>query len=138
MDARCKALADAVGKHIVDREFPELLDLFAPWLSELFSAADLEDMLDAAGDGLPAPASFAADEAILELAELRTPSDHGPPSRPLSDLITEANFRGWISVRLAPDPKHFAECNVCYDVWMAMVEHEGELCIGYFEAAEAS
>jgi hypothetical protein len=138
MDAKCKALADAVGKHVVDREFAELLDLFAPWLSELFSAADLEDMLDAAGDGLPAPASFAADEGVMELAELRTPSDYGPPSRPLSDKITDANFRGWISVQFAPDPKHSEECNVCYDVWMAMVEHEGELCIGYFEAAEAS
>ena len=138
MDAKCKALANAVGKHVVDREFPDLLDLFAPWLAEQFSAADLEDMLDAAGDGLPAPASFEVDEGIMELEELRTPSDYGPPSRPLSDLITEASFRGWISIQFAPDPKHFEECNVCYDVWMAMVEHEGEMMIGYFEAAEAS
>ena len=138
MDAKCKALATAVGKHVVDREFPDLLDLFAPWLAEQFSAADLEDMLDAAGDGLPAPASFEVDEGIMELEELRTPSDYGPPSRPLSDLITEASFRGWISIQFAPDPKHFEECNVCYDVWMALVEHEGEMLIGYFEAAEAS
>jgi hypothetical protein len=41
MDAKCKALATAVGKHVVEREFPELLDLFAPWLGEQYSAADL-------------------------------------------------------------------------------------------------
>lgn len=138
MDAKCKALANAVGKHVVDREFPDLLDLFAPWLAEQFSAADLEDMLDAAGDGLPAPASFEVDEGIMELEELRTPSDYGPPSRPLSELITEASFRGWISIQFAPDPKHFDECNVCYDVWMVLVEHEGEMLVGYFEAAEPS
>jgi hypothetical protein len=138
MDAKCMALANAVGKHVVNREFPDLLDLFAPWLAELFSSADLEDMLDAAGDGLPAPASFTVDEGSMGLEELRTPSDYGPPSRPLSDLITEASFRGWISIQFAPDPKHFDECNVCYDVWMVLVEHEGEMLIGYFEAAEAS
>ena len=138
MDAKCKALASAVGKHVVDREFPELLDLFAPWLAEEFSAADLEDIADAACDGLPAPATFTVDEGSMELEELRTPSDFGPPSRALSDRITEAAFRGWISIQFAPDPKHFDECNVCYDVWMAIVEHEGELCIGYFEAAEPS
>jgi hypothetical protein len=138
MDARCRALAEAVGKHVVDREFPELLDLFAPWLAEQFSAADLQDMLEAAGEGLPAPASFEIDEGMVGLAELRTPSDYGPPSRPIPDDITEATFRGWISVQFAPDPKHFEACNVCYDVWMAIVEHDGETLVGYFEAAEAS
>jgi hypothetical protein len=138
MDARCKALASAVGKHVVERGFADLLDLFAPWLGELFSASDLEDMLDAACEGLPVPAAFTVDEGIMELEELRTPSDFGPPSRPLSDAITAANYRGWFSVQFQPDPKHAEEFNVCYDVWMVFVEHDGELMVGYFEAAEAS
>ena len=138
MDAKCRALATAVGKHVVEREFPELLDLFAPWLGEQYSAADLEDLLDAAGDGRPAPASFEIAEGSLGLAELRTPGDFGPPSRPIPDAITEASYRGWISVQLKPDPKHLEDCNACYDVWMVLVEEAGELCVGYFEAAAAS
>jgi hypothetical protein len=137
MDARCKALANAVGKHVVDREFADLLDLFAPWLGADFSAADLEDMIDASNDGLPPPATFEVDEGMVDFEELSTPSDFGPPTRPLPTQITAANFKGWISVQFAPDPKHHEECNVCFDVWMAFVEHEGELLVGYFEAAEA-
>jgi hypothetical protein len=137
MDAKCKALAETIGRHVVDRQFPDLLDCFAPWLAELFSAADLEDMIAAACEGLPAPAQFSVDEGLVDYAELSTPSDFGPPSRPLPAEITEANYRGWICVQFAPDPKHHEECNVCFDVWMAFVEHEGETLVGYFEAAEA-
>jgi hypothetical protein len=137
MDAKCKALANAVGKHVVDRDFADLLDLFAPWLAEDFSAADLADMVDAANDGLPPPAEFSIDEGMVGFEELSTPSDFGPPSRPLPSAITAANFKGWISVQFTPDPKHDEECNACFDVWMAFVEHAGEWMVGYFEAAEA-
>jgi hypothetical protein len=137
MDDKTKALAVQVGKHVVDRDFPSLLDCFAPWLAEQLSAADLEDMLGAALADLPAPADFSVDEGMADLEELQTPGDFGPPTRPLPAEITAANFKGWISVQFTPDPKHFEECNVCYDVWMVVVEHEGERLVGYFEAAEA-
>jgi hypothetical protein len=138
MDARCKALAEAVGRHVVEREFAELLDLFAPWLAEQFSASDLQDMIDAADDGLPEPAKFTLDEGMLELEELRTPSDHGPPTRPMPDAITAANYRGWVCIQFQPDPKDAEDFNACYDVWVALVDHGGETMVGYFEAAEAS
>lgn len=136
MDDRCRELAHRVGRRVVDRDWAGLCELFTPWLRT--SAADVEEMVDIQNDGLPAPASFSVDEGICDLAELREPAEYGPPSMQLASEITDANFRGWISIQFQPDPKHEDECNVCFDVWLVVVEHQGAYRVGYFEAAEAS
>jgi hypothetical protein len=134
-----QALCDAVGQAIVARDLAAVHALFAPWLQTALTPDAIGAQLDAQMAGLAhPPASWSADEGLAELADLRTPDGYSPPTTGLPREITDANFRGWLSIQFRPDDAVEDEQNVCYDVWIAPVEPDGGLQIGYFEAAEAS
>jgi len=139
MDEPCKTLCDAFARSLVERDFRAAHALLAPWLRPATSPAEIERALDAQLEGLAhPPRSWSVDEGIVGLDDLRTPDPYGPPSAPLPDAITAQNFRGWLSIQLAPEPNVHEEQNVCCDVWLVAVECEGSLLVGYFEPWEAS
>lgn len=139
MDKHCAALCDSLAACIVKRDFAGAQALLAPWLRATLSADDLEAMVDAAADGLAHPPhDWSADTGLAGLEDLREPDPYGPPSRPLPPEVTATNFRGWLSIQFAPAPAVHEEQNVCYDLWLVAVEHEGRVLAGYVEAAEAS
>jgi hypothetical protein len=99
--------------------------------------------LDANAEGVAMDAACkslcdALARAIVGLEDLREPDPYGPPSAALPDEITPLNFRRWLNIQLAPEPSVHEEQNVCYDVWLAAVDHDGALRVGYFEAWEPS
>jgi len=138
MNDKCRALADTIGQHLVDRDFGGLRAVFAPWLQASMSVADLERMIGGANEGLAPPRTWTVDENPIDLASLREPDGYGPPSKPLPQDITVTNYRGWLCVQFQPDPANPDGFNVCFDLWIAAVEHEGAYRAGYVEAAEAS
>jgi len=139
LNPACQALCDALGARLVARDFEGVHALLAPWLQSATSPAELRDAIDAAGEGLAhPPRSWTADEGLVGLEDLRKPDPYGPPSRPLPAEITPGNFRGWLSIQLAPEAAVHEEQNVCFDVWLVAVEHEGSLRVGYLEPWEAT
>jgi hypothetical protein len=129
-------MADAVGKNIVERNFEALHALFAPGFQ--MSAAELGRMVDEANEGLAPPKQWTLDENPIDLASLREPDGLGPPSKPLPEEITDANFAGWLCVQLQPDPDNEEGFDVCFDVWVAAVRQGGKCLVGYLEAWEAT
>jgi hypothetical protein len=135
MDDNCRALADAIGRRVVDRDFEGLRDLCVPWLKDRVSAIGLARMIDDAA-GLPAAKTWTVDKSPVDLASLRKPDGCGPPTSAFDAEITDDNYRGWICVQFQPDPGNEEGFNVCFDLWFAAVEDDGECRIGYIEAAE--
>ena len=133
------ALCNALAKCIVERDFPGAHALLAPWYRSRLSVGDIERMVDEASEGLTHPPhGWSVDQAVVELGDLRGPDAYGPPSKGLSKEITDDNFRGWLSIQFVPDPAVQEEQNVCFDLWLATIEHRGDFQIGYLEAAEAT
>ena len=139
MDGKCKALCDKLADCIVQRDFKGVHALLAPWLQATLGPSEIEEMVDTANEGLSHPPhAWTIDEGLVGLEDLREPDDFGPPSGKLAKAITEDNFRGWLSIQFTPDPSVHEEQNVCFDIWLVAVEHNGAVLAGYLEAAEAS
>ena len=139
MESRCKDLCNKLAKCIVTRDFDGAHALLAPWLRSTLSPSAIERMVDAQNEGLVyPPLAWSLGEGILDLEDLRTPDPYGPPSQAISEEIQNENFRGWLHIQFVPDPAVHDEQNVCYDLWLAAVELEGKIVVGYLEAAEAT
>ena len=137
MNTDTKSLCEAFARSIVERDFDGVYALLAPWLRATTSPSEIQRVLDAQNEGLAHPPhSWTTGEGLADLEELRTPDPYGPPSVALPDEITPAKFRGWLYVQFAPEPSVHDEQNVCYDVWLVAVEHDGSLQVGYFEPWE--
>src|SRR5262245_14313150 len=128
-----------MARCIVERDFAGAHALLAPWLRRTLSPSEIERRVDAKSEGLEhAPHAWSVDEGRVDLYDLRQSGDYGPPSDPLADEITGANFRGWLCIQFVPEPAVQDDQNVCYDLWLVAVEHHGRLCVGYLEAWEAT
>lgn len=139
MDRECTDLCEKLARSIVARDYNGVHALLAPWLQAQLSPSDIQRMIDAASEGLEHPArSWTLDEGMVGLEELREPDGYGPPSQSISREINANNYRGWLSILFEPDPSVHEEQNVCFELWLAAVEHNGVLKAGYLEAVEPS
>ena len=138
MNASCKSLCDAFANAIVKRDFERAHSLLAPWLKQTMNPSEIQRMVDAENEGLEhQPHSWNAWDVMLELGDLQ-PDPYGPPSRPIPNQITQKNFKGWLQIQFAPESSVHDVQNVCYDIWLAAVEHDDSLLVGYFEAWETT
>src|SRR5687767_14615558 len=103
MDSQCEALCEALAKHIVAKDFARAHALLAPWLRAEMKPSDIQKMINDAGEGLPAPAAWTLDEGLAELEDLRKPNEFGPPSQPVSNEISDKNFKGWLCIQFTPE-----------------------------------
>ena len=138
MDAECRTLADTIGRLVVERDMAGVHGLLAPWLQVSSGVSDIDRMITEAWEGLAPPRSWTIDQGAIDLGALRRPDGFGPPTAALPEDITPANYRGWFCVQFQPDPVNPEGFNVCFDLWLAAVEHDGAYRVGYLEAAEAS
>jgi len=139
VDDKCEALCEQLAQCVVRQDFDSAHALLAPWLRESISPSQIRQMIDAASEGLAHPPhSWTIDEGMAELDDLRKPDGYGPPSQGISKEITDGNFRGWLSIVFAPEPSVHEEQNVCFELWVIAVDHNGTALAGYLEAAEAS
>jgi hypothetical protein len=138
MDKRCADFCDNLAGLIVKQDFAGAHALLSPWLRTSMTPADIQAMVEAANEGMEyPPQGWSVDEGLAELADLQEPDPYGPPSKKISKQITTDNFRGWLSIQFAPDPSVHDEQNVCFDLWLIAVEHDGSILAGYLEASEA-
>ena len=133
MDAACESMCNAFAAHVVAREFEAARALLAPWVRAAMSAADLEQLVDAAVGDLPPAREWSLDSGFMEVDELRTPNEYGPPSQPIAPEVTAANYRGWHCIEFKPGDND-DDIDACFDLWIAAVELPEGYRLGFLEA----
>jgi hypothetical protein len=123
-------ILEKFARAIIDRRFDDARMFLAPWLRDEMDDAALEAAIEQAlaaaaeQSGVYAPTwptEHSLDSNDLEVSELRqnTPS--------LASAITEANYRGWHCLQFDE------EKDAPFDLWVALVEDQGALRLGYLE-----
>jgi hypothetical protein len=132
MDAACQSLCNAFAERVVARDFAGAHALLAPWVQAEHSPAALERMFDDAGADLPPPREWSLDSGVMEVDDLRVADEYGPPSQPISDQVTAANYRGWHCIEFKPG-ENDDDYDACFDLWLAAVELDAGYRIGFLE-----
>ena len=132
MDKPVATLCNDFAARVVARDFPGAHALLSPWVQSAMTPAELEAMLDAAGADLPPPREWSLDSGFMEVDDLRTASEYGPPSEPVSAEVTGENYRGWHCIEFKPGENE-DDYDACYDVWLVAVETEAGYSIGFLE-----
>ncbi|HKO05787.1 MAG TPA: hypothetical protein VJW51_13610 [Candidatus Acidoferrales bacterium] len=136
MEAAFRETGEKFAQKIIGREFDEAREILAPWLRNSISAEQLESIIREGCRELPPPALFDVDGNSCTLDDLEV-DEHSPPTKPLPPEITNQNFRKWMVIQFLPDPEEETGYDACFDLWMALVEVDGALKIGYLEATGA-
>ncbi|HEX6790615.1 MAG TPA: hypothetical protein VF247_04825 [Candidatus Krumholzibacteria bacterium] len=123
MEQKCEALCDALAKRVVERNFSGAHALFAPWLQQKMTPADIERMVDGAG-GVSVQ-QWTLDEGFLEVGDLVASARE----------ITDENYRGWLCIQFEPGAGDRARQDASFDLWLAAVEVEGDYRVGLLEPA---
>lgn len=140
MNPELTALAQAFGDFIMASDYQSAAELLAPWLRESISEDELRSLVERQLDEIvtandaeerPAPVAVTVDWNTSTLESLRS-RDGGERSIP--EEVTEANYRGWLCTQIECEGDSFGGA---FDIWMAVVEVDGALLIGYFNIEEA-
>ena len=121
---------------VIDGDYTKAQGMLAPWLRKELSPSDLEAMLKHAVNGGPNPAEFELDAGFSTYEDLKNPDGYPPRSNPFDPSLTADNFRKWMCVEFRPSEDD-EESGPGFDLWMAVVDVEGSMAIGYLEPSEA-
>lgn len=149
LDPAYRKFAQEFAKKINAEDFEAAHLFFAPWLRSEITPDGLREMVeselretaDAAGlEELIYPKNFQIDSNSCTIDDLREIKKreyaYGRRARrPISDEITNENFRQWMVIQFTPAEGEDAELDVdaWFDFWIAIVDVDGEYKIGYFE-----
>jgi hypothetical protein len=129
MDAEMREFGKSFAGHLRDGDVAAAHGMLADWLKSEIEADALNDIL-----GVDKPVEFEVDGNNSDYDTLKEPDGQDLPTRPFDSRITKQNFRQWMCVQLIPDEESE---DLPVDVWMAVVNLDGHLRIGYLEAAGA-
>jgi hypothetical protein len=135
MEKAFEDIGSRFARSVIARDLQSARDCLAPWLRADFSVAQLNAILEPRYEGMPEPAQFSLDGNSCSLDDLE-PNDYGAPTQPLPSDITKENYRKWMVIEFKPDAEKNTSYDACLDLWMAVVEVEGAMKIGYLEAAD--
>jgi len=136
MEKEFEEIGGEFAQRIIRREFEPARELLAPWLRNAINAEQLESVIREGCGELPPPGEFELDANSCGLEDLEV-DESSPPTRPLPPEITPENYRKWMVIQFKPDPEQETGYYACFDLWMALVEVDGALRIGYLEATGA-
>ncbi len=134
MEQRFQDFGAQLAQAIIARDFGAAHAMLAPWLQTRIGARELAGRL-AVPDGVPEPARFSLDSNKSTYEELRDSEGFPPRSEPFPPELTAGNFRLWMCIELMPEED--SDWDACYDLWLAAVEVDGRLAVGYLEPSEA-
>lgn len=141
-----RSFVQSLGELIVQRDFAGLHARLAPRLQSQVSVTELQAFIEKEiqvmrelRDGPEMyPDDYEASYGSVGLADLL--EDRGPGFSRADSLgdfeeITPENFRHWMNLALLTSDEDQEEYDVdgFYDLWMVVVEHEGQLRAAYFE-----
>ncbi len=130
------------ARTIITQDFAAAHQFLAPWLQLEMSTSDLQAKFEKELwsmnevweiDELIYPVDFSIDSNPSSLASLKAERDWSD-SRNFSLQLSDENFRQWMVIEFLPDENDpRTEMDGWFDFWMAVVEIENNLKIGYFE-----
>jgi hypothetical protein len=147
LDPSYRKFAEEFAAKINTGDFRSAHLRLAPWLRVEITPevlrreveAELRETASAAGlEELIYPESFEIDSnscTIDELRDLKTREyAYGRRvRRAIRDEITAENFRQWMVIQFMPAEDAELDVDAWFDLWMAVVDVDGEYKIGYFE-----
>jgi HD superfamily phosphohydrolase len=131
--------SESFANTIISREFDRALQYFAPWLQNEFSTEDFRKTIENELQEM---------NKIWEIEQIIYPESFEISTNPcsFSELkkivkfpkeLTDENFRQWMVIQFLPDEEdERIEFDGWFDLWLAIVELNGELRIGHFEIKE--
>lgn len=145
MEEDYRQFADTFAQNIVRQDYSAAHEMLAPWLQPEITPERLrqfvETELKEVGEGFDIeeiiyPKTYEVSgnsSSVADLLEERSYITSRRSSESLPPEITEENFRKWLVIQFMPAPEEELELDAWLDWWMALVELDGEYCIGYFE-----
>jgi hypothetical protein len=134
MDQAQRDFGDRFATALIARDFAAAHGMLAPWLRAAMGPDDLARLLDEARGELPPPERHELESNRSSYEALREPEGFPPRSEPFDPGITADNFRKWVCIELKPGED--SEYDACVDLWVAMIELDGALAVGYLEPSE--
>ncbi len=154
-ERKVEKLASDFAQALIDDDYDAAHGLLASWLQRQVSATELRSIIKKAFFADLAPVDFVVsgnDSTLVELREhyaeyhkgdatrtLATAEsfgDWGPPSIHITDEITPANFRQWLSIDLTPDADNEFGLDFILRLWLVAVDVDGTMKVGHLEPGE--
>jgi len=133
MDPAHKLLGRQFADKIIARDFSAARALLAPWLQDSMTSAALQGVIEerltemmeyAECKTLTYPVGCDIDGNSCTLEDLQD-------DEPFPPEVTPANFRKWMCLQFLADES--VAIDAWFDLWMALVEVDGKLAVGFFK-----
>ncbi|MGE5180699.1 MAG: hypothetical protein ACM31C_01490 [Acidobacteriota bacterium] len=139
MEQRYRELGERFSAAIIDKDYAAACALLAPWLREVTPperlraliedrVAEMHEAWDVDDPLHPTECELDGNSAI-RVGELRK-HDRDVPAE-----LTDASFRYWMSMQFKP-AEDSVEFDAYFDLWAALVDHAGELRVGYLRLTD--
>ena len=141
MEPSYRAFGEKFSAAIIAKDYASAHALLAPWLREKLTPEKLREEIEhhvremcqewnVAGEIHPAECDLDGNSSI-DVQGLREPDwDNSVPDVPAE--ITDANYRYWMCQQFKP-AEGSVEFDAFFDLWVALVEHEDALRVGYYK-----
>lgn len=147
----------AFAQALLRRDFGRAEGMLAPWMRAALPAGGLKYVVQSALGDAPPPTEFALEALSYEdLASMRdhveeyvdseeqrslattdgSVGEFGPPSYPVPDELTAANFRGCWRIEFQPDEDLEVDDDYSYALYVTVVGEGDSLSIGYLEPSD--
>jgi hypothetical protein len=144
MEVAFRTFGEKFSAAMIAKDYGSAHALLAPWLQRIVSPETLRGEIDQHAQDMcrewnmdvPVyPAACDLDgNAAIDVQGLREPDwDGADPNVPAE--ITDANYRYWMSLQFQPAEGE-AEFDAFFDLWIALVEHDGALRVGYYKFSD--
>jgi len=148
MEASYRAFGEKFSAAIIAKDYASAHVLLAPWLMKKVTPEKLREEIEQhvremckvwnVEDAIhPAQCDLDGNSRI-DVEGLREPEwDNSVPDIPAE--VTDANYRYWMCQQFKPEEvtvEFDAFFDAFFDLWLALVEHEGELRVGYYKFSD--
>jgi hypothetical protein len=141
MEASYRAFGEKFSAAIIAKDYASAHMLLAPWLKKKVTPEKLREEIEqhvremckvwSVEDAIHPAACDLDGNSSIDVEGLREPDlDNSVPDIPAE--VTDANYRYWMCQQFKP-AEGAVEFDAFFDLWLALVEHEGALRIGYYK-----
>jgi hypothetical protein len=134
MDESYKEFGATLARAVIARDFAAVRELLAPWLRSAMAPAAVAEAVGLGDEATAIAPEYSVESNRRRYEQLKEPDGVPPRSHAFDPGLTADNFRQWMCVEFRPSDD---SDEVPFDLWMALVEVDGRLAVGYFERTEA-
>jgi hypothetical protein len=131
-EAACKDFSERFGAAVVAKDFAAVHRMLCAALRKKFTAKKLDALVATESKHSGPPDAFEFGDNNTTAAELREGRHEFPP---LPAHVTDANFRRWCCLQFLPVEE--SDSDACFAWWMAVIEEDRALKVGFFHILDA-